>query len=364
MKSLVCEICGGNELVKQNDLYVCPYCGTKYTAEDAKKLIVEGKVDISGSAIKIDRTDELEKLYQAAHNARKISDYKTAIRHYETISAKDPNSWEAIFYLVILRTNDITNGEIYSAACNVENCLQSVIELICENIENSDEQKKAILEVVDQTKKTTSWLNSASLSYFSSLSNSNNIPFSKSNIGEFQECKKRCVKIAYIPLTLANTIIKLCNMEDNDYKNCVVGLYEKIININNEYKRKFKQGNLFSRAFLNDCNEVIGKYTLTAENNPKKSKRSMGNIDKNNSDLQRKCKIISIVSIVMGVYSIGVSALVEGGFILSIVSLGLAIYAKKKTSEDSSIAKISKAGIIVSSISIGLSILLTLVMFT
>ena len=35
---LTCEICGNNDLVKENGLYVCQHCGTKYTAEEARQL--------------------------------------------------------------------------------------------------------------------------------------------------------------------------------------------------------------------------------------------------------------------------------------------------------------------------------------
>lgn len=41
MKAIKCELCGSNELVKQDDYFVCQFCGTKYTPEAAKKLIID-----------------------------------------------------------------------------------------------------------------------------------------------------------------------------------------------------------------------------------------------------------------------------------------------------------------------------------
>jgi predicted phosphohydrolase len=38
MKALVCELCNGNDFVKQDGVFVCQFCGTKYTLEEAKKL--------------------------------------------------------------------------------------------------------------------------------------------------------------------------------------------------------------------------------------------------------------------------------------------------------------------------------------
>lgn len=41
MKQLHCEMCGSTDLVKQDGMYVCQVCGTKYTVEEAKKLMTE-----------------------------------------------------------------------------------------------------------------------------------------------------------------------------------------------------------------------------------------------------------------------------------------------------------------------------------
>jgi hypothetical protein len=39
MEALICEKCGSNEIIKQSDgMFFCTFCGTKYTAEAAKKL--------------------------------------------------------------------------------------------------------------------------------------------------------------------------------------------------------------------------------------------------------------------------------------------------------------------------------------
>ena len=41
MKAMVCEMCDSNDFVKQDGLYICQQCGTKYTVEEAKKLMVD-----------------------------------------------------------------------------------------------------------------------------------------------------------------------------------------------------------------------------------------------------------------------------------------------------------------------------------
>ena len=49
MKRLTCEMCGGTDLVKQDGIFVCQHCGTKYSVEEAKKMMIEGTVDVTGT---------------------------------------------------------------------------------------------------------------------------------------------------------------------------------------------------------------------------------------------------------------------------------------------------------------------------
>ena len=49
MKALVCEMCGSNDLVKQEGVFVCQSCGCKYSVEEAKKMMVEGAVEVTGT---------------------------------------------------------------------------------------------------------------------------------------------------------------------------------------------------------------------------------------------------------------------------------------------------------------------------
>ncbi len=48
MEAIQCELCGNNQLIKKDGFFQCEYCGTKYTLEEAKKLIISGSVQIEG----------------------------------------------------------------------------------------------------------------------------------------------------------------------------------------------------------------------------------------------------------------------------------------------------------------------------
>lgn len=61
MKQLTCEMCGSTELIKQDGFFVCQTCGCKYSVEEAKKMMIEGIVEVQGT-VKVDKTPELSNL--------------------------------------------------------------------------------------------------------------------------------------------------------------------------------------------------------------------------------------------------------------------------------------------------------------
>ena len=55
MKRLTCEMCGSTDLIKQDGVFVCQTCGCKYSIEEAKKMMVEGTVEVTGTVKLITR---------------------------------------------------------------------------------------------------------------------------------------------------------------------------------------------------------------------------------------------------------------------------------------------------------------------
>ena len=100
MKAIVCEMCSSNDVVKQGGYYVCQNCGTKYTTEDARKLMVEveGKVDVSGSTVSVDTTDATKRSLENARRAMQKEDWEEAERYYNLVEQNEPSNIEAIFY--------------------------------------------------------------------------------------------------------------------------------------------------------------------------------------------------------------------------------------------------------------------------
>lgn len=142
MKAMVCEMCGSHDLVKQDGMYVCQSCGTKYSTEDAKKLLIE----VSGE-VKIDTSEELNNLYEIARRAKDDNNSESAQKYYDMILVKDPKSWEAQFYSVYYRCSQCKIGQIESAAITLANSLGNVLGLIKENVIGENEQAAAVNEV-------------------------------------------------------------------------------------------------------------------------------------------------------------------------------------------------------------------------
>ena len=128
MKAIVCEMCGSQDLVKQNGMYVCQNCGTKYDTEEAKKLMVEvaGKISIDNSA-------KLENYYQLARRARDSDNTADAEKYYDLIRQEDPNSWEAVHYSVLYSAAGCKIAGIGQAALSISNNHSNVLSLIKDN---------------------------------------------------------------------------------------------------------------------------------------------------------------------------------------------------------------------------------------
>ena len=169
MKRLTCEMCGSTDLLKQDGVFVCQSCGTKYSVEEAKKMMIEGTVDVSGSTIKVDTSGELANLYQIARRAKDNNDYENAAKYYEMILVQDPNSWEASFYPVYFKALRSTIAQIYSAGISVTNCLDTVLQLIRDNISDHNEQKLAYTEVANRVMHIAKRLYDAAQNHYNSL---------------------------------------------------------------------------------------------------------------------------------------------------------------------------------------------------
>lgn len=97
MKQLTCEMCGGTDLIKQDGVFVCQSCGCKYSVEEAKKMMIEGNVDVSGSTVKIDNSAEIEYLNDKLNRSVEIKDYDSMLRISDELLRINKDNPDALF---------------------------------------------------------------------------------------------------------------------------------------------------------------------------------------------------------------------------------------------------------------------------
>lgn len=218
MKQLTCEMCGSTDLMKDGGVFVCQTCGCKYSVEEAKKMMVEGTVDVSGSTVKVDTSDELINLYQLARRAKDTNNNENAAKYYDMILVKDPTSWEANFYSIYYKTMSCKIGEISSAATNVSNCIKETFTLIHDNVSNGEERIKAVSEVRERCGQISKMLFDAASSHMNSID-----PLVKN---KFQgQYLANAIASASIPKSVCDS---LCDVFSND-KDVMCGIGVQIL---------------------------------------------------------------------------------------------------------------------------------------
>jgi len=160
MKRITCEMCGSNDLVKHDGAFECQSCGIRYSVEEARKMMiegtvdvsgstvkVEGSVDVSGSSVKVDNTARLENVYKVARRERDDGNFEKAAKHYEEVLLDNPDDWEAVFYSAFCSSvNSYRKDEIGEAIKLLQNCIDNTFVLIKKH-SNGKEQKDAAEEV-------------------------------------------------------------------------------------------------------------------------------------------------------------------------------------------------------------------------
>lgn len=84
MKALTCEMCGSTNLIKEGGVFVCQSCGTKYSVEEAKKMMIEGTVSVKGT-VSIDNSKSIDNYLVMARNAVTAGNYAEAEQYCNKI---------------------------------------------------------------------------------------------------------------------------------------------------------------------------------------------------------------------------------------------------------------------------------------
>lgn len=98
MKQLTCEMCGSTDLMKQDGVFVCQSCGCKYSVEEARKMMVEGTVEVTGT-VRVDnsaaREEQIRNYLEMAKSALDGEDIEGAVSYCDRILEIDRDNYEA-----------------------------------------------------------------------------------------------------------------------------------------------------------------------------------------------------------------------------------------------------------------------------
>lgn len=160
MKAITCEVCGGNELVKEDGLFVCQHCGTKYSTEEAQKLYSKDIVDV-----KVDQTDKLANLFIIAERNVESENYEGAYEYYKEILKLAPNDYRPMVYVPALY---ILNAKIINQtyAGNLKQLLDAspaMFDNILQRADKADNARKmydffdSVFKKADSEIRSYSW---------------------------------------------------------------------------------------------------------------------------------------------------------------------------------------------------------------
>lgn len=148
MKQLTCEMCGSTDLVKQDGVFICQSCGCKYSIEEAKKMMIEGTVDVQGT-VKLDNSSFVQKYLENARRAKEKEDWEETEKYYNLVEQNDPTNIEAIFYSSYGKArSSLIDSDLYKrqAAFKV---LQNCVSIIDDNFDiDKEEENKKIIEQI------------------------------------------------------------------------------------------------------------------------------------------------------------------------------------------------------------------------
>ena len=147
MKRLTCEMCGGTDLIKQDGVFVCQYCGTKYSVEEARKMMIDGTVDVQGT-VKIDNSDFVQKYLENARRAYSKEDWEEVEKYYNMVEQNSPNNMEAVFFSSFGKAMlSLTDNEYFKREQKF-GVLNRSISVINDYFEVSGENKEEVLRKI------------------------------------------------------------------------------------------------------------------------------------------------------------------------------------------------------------------------
>ena len=149
MKRLVCEMCGSADLMKTDGVFVCQNCCMKYSAEEVKKMMIEGTVEVQGT-VKVDNTDFVQKYLQNAHRALVKQDWEEVEKYYNMVEQNVPDNMEAVFFSAYGKAMLAMTDSDYFKREQKFKVLNRSISVISDYYETTTENKEEAIKLISE----------------------------------------------------------------------------------------------------------------------------------------------------------------------------------------------------------------------
>lgn len=297
MQKMQCEMCGSTDIIKQDGVYVCQYCGCKYTPEEAKKLL---------GTVRIDNTEKLANLYQLARRAKDENNTALAAKYYNQIVVENPDDWEAVFYSTYYTAMECKIAEIATAATTITNNFPTVFKLIAENVQE-EKRSDIFAEISTRISALSQILENAAVEHYNSH---------MSVSGVFSESSARITAIIYMVEKFADYMVECFKSSPE----VAVSIYKSAL----EIKKKSGGVNNLSKDWEDSVEEKILKISPQYQDviDLRESKARLSTLENHLAELEKEkkeftplwLKIFSIVMIIEGVLMLCMT-LMDGGFL-------------------------------------------------
>ena len=147
LKPLTCEMCGSTNLLKQDGVFVCQSCGTKYSVEEARKMMASGTINVEGT-VKVDNSAFVEKYLSNARRALSKDDWEEVEKYYNMVEQNSPNNMEAVFFSSFGKTMLSLTEDEYFKREQKFNVLNNSISVINDYYEVTKEDKEKVLRQI------------------------------------------------------------------------------------------------------------------------------------------------------------------------------------------------------------------------
>ena len=128
MKAIVCELCGGNRLIKKDGVYECTHCGTQYTIDEARSLLTE-----IADVIKASKSEDLSNMLANAYTTYCDGNFAEAFKLYSNALNMDPDNPQAMLFRAFAAAHKASDPQ----DINIREVLNSVKRSIRKSYEDT-----------------------------------------------------------------------------------------------------------------------------------------------------------------------------------------------------------------------------------